>query len=212
MAIRTVDWDLEGRIQVLETHPPAGSNLPGLSIWNIYAVNGTANAYKSPSTGEVVGTRHDRKLAFHSMLLDECLRLQKEGYEVVLAGDMNVARGVLDGYPNLRTAPEEHIKNREDFNSKFFEDEQGFRGVDVFRKVHGDRRAYSYYPRGRTWGESCDRVDLIICSKGLRDCISEADILDSPAERGPSDHVPLFASFTFGETSRKSRKLENDDG
>ncbi|CAD0086086.1 unnamed protein product [Aureobasidium mustum] len=32
--VRTVDWDLEGRIQIVEIEEPK------MSIWNIYAVNG----------------------------------------------------------------------------------------------------------------------------------------------------------------------------
>lgn len=159
--VRAVDWDQEGRFQVIETSAcrnAAGEGWPKLSIWNIYAVNGTSNPYKDSKTGQVVGTRHDRKLAVHKLLLDECLGLRQQGYEVILAGDMNIARGVIDGFPNLRTFPEQHVLNRKDFNEKFFEDEQGFLGVDTFRHVHGEEKGYTYHPRGRPFGSSCDRV------------------------------------------------------
>lgn len=195
--VRTVDWDLEGRFQIIETNPPHDSNWPKLSIWNIYAVNGTDFEYRDSMTGLPAGTRHDRKLAVHKLMLDECLRLEKEGFSVILAGDLNIARDLRDGHPRLRTFPEQHVKNRQDFNAKFFEDSAGLRAVDTFRHLHGDERRYTYYPRGGPFGYSCDRVDLILCSRSLEDRLKTAGMLDSPAERGPSDHIPLYASFRF---------------
>ena len=155
---RTVDWDLEGRFSIIETE--ATARLPKLSIWNIYAVNGTNNPYKDPVTGEVTGTRHDRKLAVHKLILKECLRLETEGYQVILAGDINIARSAIDGFPNLRTFPEQHSRNRADFNEKFFQDEKGLRALDTFRHLHPQQRGYTYYPRGGVFGLSCDRVGV----------------------------------------------------
>ena len=208
--VRTVDWDLEGRIQIIETE--AVNGWPKLSVWNIYAVNGTDNPYKDPKTGEVVGTRHDRKLQVHGLILDECNRLEKESYSVVLAGDLNIARASIDGHPNLRTKPEQHVKNRADFNKKFFDDPSGFRGVDTFRYLHPTEKRYTYFPRAGPFGYSCDRVDLIICSSGLQQRLTTAGMLDTPAERGPSDHVPLFAGFDFGSKPGASPIAEANVG
>lgn len=69
------------------------------------------------------------------------------------------------------------------------------RGVDVFRHIKGEQRKYTYHPRGRVWGESCDRVDLIIVSHSMIDAVVDTDICDSAAERGHSDHVPLWVSI-----------------
>jgi exonuclease III len=158
----------------------------------------------------VLGTRHDRKLAFHRHLLAECLALEKDGWKVILAGDFNVAREEIDGYPYLRTQPHQHVFNRKDFNRKFFEDVDGLMAIDTWRHVHGRRRGYTYYPRGREWGSSCDRVDLIMVSRGFIDELQQgkksgsfvdqvrlvnAGIEESVAERGPSDHVPLWVEF-----------------
>ena len=85
--VREVDWDTEGRVLVIETRSR-------LSLWNVYGVNGTGNPYKSPVTGELAGTRHDRKLAFHELMLTECQRLEKEGWRLVLAGDFNVGKSL----------------------------------------------------------------------------------------------------------------------
>lgn len=194
--VRSVDWDLEGRIQIVETQDPK------LSIWNIYAVNGTDNPYKDSNTGAVVGTRHDRKLAVHKHMLDEAKSLESRGYGVILAGDMNIARSHLDGYPNLRTSPQQHVINRADFNKKFFDAEEGLKAIDTYRHVRGDERGYTYYPRGRKFVSSCDRVDLIICSGSLEKQIVDAGVCATEKERGPSDHVPLFAAFDIGQDDR----------
>jgi exonuclease III len=246
--VRPVDWDLEGRVSVVELLPPAAGptqvlkdntttatqrnqNIEQgrpLALINIYAINGTASPYRSPTTGLVVGTRHDHKLAFHSLLRDECLRLEGRGFHVVVAGDVNVARGVLDGYPNLRTYPRQHCVNRADFNGKFFgvgdnlragayvdgggerrgeektegegEGEETGRcldAVDVFRAMHGRERRYTYYPRTREWGTSCDRVDMVFMSRGLWEAgrVVGTGILNTPQERGLSDHVPIWVEI-----------------
>jgi len=189
--VREVDWDTEGRVLVVETKSK-------LSIWNIYAVNGTTNAYRDPNTGVVIGTRHDRKLAFHKLLLEECKRLEGSGYQVVLAGDINIAPARIDGFPNLRTKPEQHAKNRADFVERFLDSGTGgLHGVDSFRHLHPNVEKYTYHPRNVDWRTSCNRVDLIIVSRKLveRGVLVEAEILESPGERGPSDHCPHFVAL-----------------
>ena len=66
--------------------------------------------------------------------------------------------------------------------------------VGVFRTVHGDKRKYTYYPRTKDWGSSCDRVDLVFVSKVLWEGgrVVATDILDTMLDRGPSDHVPVW--------------------
>jgi exonuclease III len=198
----SVPWDLEGR--VLSTLLPDYTDARMLAVINGYWVNGTSNPYRDPLTGEVSGTRHDYKLQFHQLMLAECQRLEATGYQVVLIGDMNIAPARIDGHPRLRTSPVEHVKNRADFNSKFLGD-TGW-GIDVFRDFHGDARKYTYHPRSRTWGESCDRVDLVVAGKSLmkQEAVVACDIEDSAKERGHSDHVPLWASIDFSKL--KARK------
>jgi exonuclease III len=38
---------------------------------------------------------------------------------------------------------------------------------------------------------------MILISKAIEKCLVEADIKETPADRGPSDHVPLFAVLKF---------------
>ena len=244
-SIREVPWDREGRVQIIETKEMSfpvttalalissstlGETKPNVdqqheyeapgsgtkfALINIYAVNGTSNPYYNTCTGVKVGTRHDRKQAVHTELLFESHDLQRSGFQVVIAGDLNVARDKIDGHPNLRTFPHQHVLNRLDFNTKFFTNKviaetsskarfpresapskkeliEGFNGIDTFRRIHKSERRYSYYPRNRPWGASCDRVDLIIASRSLVDSVTGAGICDNPRDRGPSDHCPIW--------------------
>lgn len=214
--IRTVDWDKEGRVSIIQLLPHVSQDYHKLAIFNIYAVNGTENLYRDPRTGVVKGTRHDRKLVFHRLLAEECLKMEREGWAVMMAGDFNVAPDARDGHPKLRTWPMQHCVNRADFLYRFLgattgmigrmeekeklvkEDEVNrWHGVDVWRETHQHERNYTYHSRTREWGSSCDRVDYVLASKGLFEAgnIFETGILDSEVERGPSDHVPVFASI-----------------
>jgi exonuclease III len=209
--VRPVHWDNEGRVSVVEITCPSSLMSKKLAIFNIYAVNGTDNPYRDPATGAVIGTRHDRKLAFHRLLMKECVRLEKEGWRVVVAGDVNVAPAVIDGHPKLRIFPRQHVLNRGDFKARFLGgeceqkggevEEETFDGVDVWRELNAEERRYTYYPRSREWGSSCDRVDYAIVGRKMWDegMVVDAGILDSAAERGPSDHVPIWVDIRLEE-------------
>lgn len=209
--MRTVDWDAEGRFSVIETK--ASLDLPKLAIFNVYMVNGTENVYKDPTTGTVTGTRHTRKLAVHRLLQAEVRKLESDGYQVIIAGDINIAVASIDGHPNLRVAPQQHVLNRQDFIRRFLDNTDtselktsdatatkhvpgtGLDMADTFRSLHPDKKGYSYYPRGRSFGESCDRVDMILCSRSLEARCTKAGMLATSADRGTSDHVPIYATF-----------------
>lgn len=212
-AVRPASWDKEGRFLIMETK--ATDYMPQLAIINVYAVNGTDNPYKDPQTGRPSGTRHDRKLEVHSLLQAECRRLQDEGFSCIVAGDLNIARTGMDGFPNLRTFPKQHCINRADFEARFIsigkehsddgsEAIPGLGMIDTFRHLHPDKRGYTFYPRTRGFGESCDRVDLILISKELEPFLKGAGMHETPAERGPSDHVPLFAQLDFERLSKEA--------
>ena len=190
--IRMMDWDLEGRVLTLE--------LPDykVAVFNVYAVNGTENPYRDPRTGTLAGTRHDLKRVFHTKLRDECRQYERRGWLVVVAGDLNIARSPIDGFLGIRSGAQ-HVQNRCDFEAKFISNERGLGMLDSFRYLHGDEKKYSYRARGIEWGTSCDRVDLILVSSQAnadgRKILIEADILDEEIERGPSDHLPCYATL-----------------
>lgn len=198
--VREVTWDAEGRFLVCETRPCGV--MPKLAIFNVYAVNGTTNPYRDPATGEIVGTRHDRKLEVHRLLEAECRTLEASGVQVVVAGDINIARSRLDGYPNLRTTPEQHCVNRADFERRFFASaagteevpgaavagsKEGLNMIDSWRHLHPRKAGYTYYSRSRPpFGSSCDRVDMILLSRALEGRLVKAGMHETPADRGPS--------------------------
>ena len=199
-SIFPVAWDSEGRVLVLELAKRK------LAIFNVYAVNGTDYPYRSPRTGAVIGTRHDRKRTFHTELKHACESYEQRGWKVVIAGDLNIAPGSLDGFPGIRLA-DAHVKNRADFAAKFLHPQEigGLAMLDTYRLLHGEERKYSYRPRGIPWGTSCDRVDLILASHTLSQRLLEADLLDDEAERGPSDHVPLYLTLSIlGDEQRSN--------
>lgn len=196
---KSVEWDLEGRVQVIEIPTQ------GLILFNIYAVNGTTNDYRSPTTGKVIGTRHDRKRAFHSLLADEVAAYETKGWEVVVAGDINISRTHVDSFPQLRMG-EEHVRNRADFEEKFIK-EVGM--VDTFRWMHVNARKYSYRPTAKPWGAGGNRVDMILVTKGLRESVKMADVLDSELERGLSDHVPLYVEL---EVKQNETNMQEPEG
>ena len=209
IAVRTVEWDLEGRISVVEVM--CRSTSAKLAIFNIYAVNGTDNVYHDTRTGAVRGTRHDRKREFHRLLMEECKRLEGQSWDVLLVGDMNVAPDERDGYPKLRVFPQEHVINRADFHEKLLEGSNdrkkraGLNGIDIWRKMHGEERRYTYYPRNRQWGTSCDRVDYFVAGWSLWDkgCVKSCGIMNSKEERGHSDHVPIWADFDLSSDTER---------
>lgn len=163
----------------------------GVVIINVYAVNGTTNPYRDTKTGKVMGDRHDRKRDFHSLLAGEVRRYEKGGWEVVVAGDVNVSRTEIDSFPQLRMG-KEHVKSRADFEEKII---KGVGMIDTFRYKRGEQKKFSYRPRNKPWGTGGDRVDMILVTQRLKEAVKEADVLDSEDERGSSDHVPLFVEL-----------------
>ena len=203
---RRPDWELEGRLLVHET-------AFRLVIINGYWLNGTSAPWNN-ANGKPEGTRHDLKLRYHDRILNEVLAYQNQGHHVLLVGDMNVALDKRDGHPNLRTVPFQHVKNRDDFNRKFFSDEQGMQGVDTFRHFHGDSRKYTYYSSHREWGKSCDRVDHIIASRSLSkiSAIVNCDICNTPEDAAHSDHVPIWTTIDASKLDEHCEAIAENPG
>ena len=152
----------------------------------------------------------------HRLLQEECRKLEAEGFGVIIAGDVNIARSAIDGHPNLRTFPKQHCLNRADFEAKFFagrtdqesdakkgSTDGGLGMIDTFRYLHPDKKAYTFYPRTKTFGGSCDRVDMIVMSQFLKDHLKQAGVHETTSERSLSDHVPLYAHLKFEDGSNK---------
>ena len=158
---REVDWDTEGRIVILEMKS-------GWALVNVYALNGTDAPWKDAKGKGPIRTRNERKREFNRLLLRECQAMQARGLRVVLIGDFNIALAEPDSHPRLRME-HPHALARKEFNEEFI---PGANVVDVFRHVHGDKRAFSWFAKGKPQGEDCARVDyalvalaaLVICT------------------------------------------------
>lgn len=201
--VRTVDWDREGRVSVVELRDASMK----LALFNIYAVKGSYKPHRDPETGVETGNRFDRKIVFQRLLMEECSRLKKSGWEVLLAGNMNVAPARIDAYPGLITFPVQHAIYRADFNDRFLgaDGDDEFDGIDVFRKMHDNDRRYTYFPKMKEWKSSCSRLDYFIVGRSMWDkkLVHGTGILDSEAERGLGSHVPIWVDINlnsaFGE-------------
>jgi len=159
---RTVEWDAEGRVHILE--------FGGWALVNVYALNGSDYAWVDPhSEGDTLAaalpqkTRNERKREFNMLLLEEVKTMRFRGLRPVLIGDFNISLAKLDCYPRLRTeAP--HALARKAFNERFLRD-TGV--VDVFRHVHGETKAYSWFAKGKPAGKDAARVDYALVDNGL---------------------------------------------
>lgn len=84
--------------------------------------------------------------------------------------------------------------------------------VDTFRHLHPTRKGYTYYPRAKSFGASCDRVDMILVSRTLQSNLVKAGMHETEQERGPSDHVPLYAELLFDTKQESERDGEQKAG
>jgi exodeoxyribonuclease-3 len=165
-------WDREGRVLVVRKR--------GFAVVNVYAVNGTAKPYFDEA-GRAVGDRHAFKRRFQAQIMDLGRELRAAG-GVVIAGDWNVSPTRLDVHPRLRTE-EPHARARAELQERLRA--EGF--VDVWRALHPDERAYTWFNR-RARALDAARVDYIVVSADLVPRVEAAAILD----RLPcSDHAPV---------------------
>jgi exodeoxyribonuclease III len=163
------NFDSEGRFVI--TH------FKDFVLYNVYFPNGASGV-----------VRHSFKQEFLK-LFTEHLSKQLKTKEVILVGDYNVAHKPEDVYDPVRLAktsgflPEE----REWFDGFL---DVGF--VDTFRYKHPDvKDKYSWWsyfelarPANRGW-----RIDYVCVSKGLKDRVIEAGIMD---DQQGSDHCPVW--------------------
>ena len=124
------------------------------------------------------------RIAWDEVFYEYITKLPKPA---VICGDFNVARTDLDVYDETAAAacagytPQE----RESFETNFLDS-----FVDVFRALHPDTRAYtwwSYYSRGREKNEG-ERIDYWLASPDMMDRIRGIRILDDVFG---SDHCPV---------------------
>ena len=186
----TFDWDREGRACL--SHLRAA----GITVGNVYAVNGTSRPHWDHEHDAVHGDRHAFKQAFIARLGRELATLQAHGLPLLLAGDWNVSRSRIDTTPRLRTE-EPHATARRRFNEEFVD---GLDLVDVFRECHPDTRAYTWFNKRARGGRlDAARVDFVLASGALAPRVIACGIDETPDARPGSDHAPFWVAL---ETER----------
>jgi exodeoxyribonuclease III len=174
-------WDREGRV--------LGVLLPELSLCviNVYAVNGSDKPHFDHQSGQFSGDRHAFKRRFQADLIAYVRHVCSDN-QLVLIGDWNVSRTALDTWPRLRTE-NPHAQARAMFNETLM---PALAVEDVFRTLHPERRAYTWFNRLARPGKlDAARVDFALVSRSLLGQVERAAIYEEPTQRFHSDHAPI---------------------
>ena len=134
------------------------------------------------------GKDYPAKLAFFKALSAWVKQLHAEGRELVLCGDMNIARTEIDVHPRERKPiigqlPEER---------ELFEDLLGDNLVDVGRAMHPqDENMFSWWAPWRNMRQRNIgwRLDYVLASKSIAERAVRCDVLK---DIGTSDHAPVM--------------------
>jgi exodeoxyribonuclease-3 len=175
-------WDREGRLVVVV--------LPSLrlGVANVYAVNGTNKPHFDHEAGRHVGDRHAWKRRFHEHLADVVRAADEGGLDTLLIGDFNVSQTRADTTPRLRTE-EPHAGSRAHFTKTLLAD---LGMVDVFRALHPDARAYTWFSRrSRPSRLDAARVDFALLPERRLGDVTKAWIDEGEAGHHGSDHAPV---------------------
>ncbi|CAO2657664.1 Nn.00g037900.m01.CDS01 [Neocucurbitaria sp. VM-36] len=182
--------DAEGRCLVLE--------FPAFVLFGVY----------SPANSN--GLRDDFRLGFLTSLDTRIRNLSKMGKKVILTGDLNVSRDLIDtakAEDNMRSEGITHdeylnMPNRRIFNQLLLngkvpgERDEG-REVsilyDLCREFHPKREGmFTHWEQkiNARPGNFGSRIDFILCSSSIKDWFKEANIQEGLMG---SDHCPVYA-------------------
>lgn len=138
------------------------------------------------------GKDFDAKIAFMNSLIEYAAGIRQRGLQLVLCGDLNVARSEMDVHPKERkpNAVGQLPQERQLLEQLIA---QGL--VDVGRKLYPDDE--NYFTWWAPWRNLRQRnigwrLDYVLASEGLADRALSAPSL---REVGTSDHAPVVATF-----------------
>jgi exodeoxyribonuclease-3 len=135
------------------------------------------------------GKDYGAKLRFLQGLVDWVLALHAEGCELILCGDINIARADIDVHPKERKPG---IIGQRAEERALFEALVGDALIDVTRALDPDNAGlFTWWPpwrdmRKRNVGW---RIDYILASRRIADQATECRVL---ADIGTSDHAPVM--------------------
>lgn len=160
------DFDMESRI--------VQAALGNLVVASVYVPNG--------------GKDYAAKLAFLERLVEWARRLHEEGREVILCGDINIARSEIDVHPRER---KDGVIGQRPEERELFGALLGSHLVDIGRQMQPDNdRLFSWWPPWRNMRERNIgwRIDYILASRSIAGRATACVVL---ADVGTSDHAPV---------------------
>lgn len=190
MGVDPAALDAEGRCLVLE--------FPAFVLFGVY----------SPANSN--GLRDDFRYGFLDMLDTRIRNLTKMGKNVILTGDLNVSRDLIDtakAEDNMKAEGMTHDEylstpNRRIFNQLLFngkvsgERDEGREEpvlYDLCREFHPDREGmYTHWEQkiNARPGNFGSRIDFVLCSIKIKDWFNESNIQEGLMG---SDHCPVYA-------------------
>ena len=141
------------------------------------------------------GKDYAAKLNFLQSLVAWAHLLHAQGRELVLCGDINIARADIDVHPKERKPG---VIGQRDEERALFASLLGDNLVDVTRTLDPDNdRLFSWWPpwrdmRKRNIGW---RIDYILASRAIAERATECKVL---ADIGTSDHAPIMMTVPHG--------------
>src|SRR5262245_40349855 len=160
------EFDMESRIVQLA--------LGNLVLASVYVPNG--------------GKDYAAKVNFMNQLIAWVKRLHEEGRELVLCGDINIARTDLDVHPRERKPG---VIGQRPEERQLFESLIGEHLVDVGRALDpSNERLFTWWPPWRNMRQRNIgwRLDYILASKAIAERATSCKVL---ADIGTSDHAPI---------------------
>ncbi len=169
------EFDAEGRY--------VRADFGKLSVISVYLPSGSAGEHRQQS-----------KFRFMAEFYPHLARLAKEGREIILCGDWNIAHQEIDlknwrgNRKNSGFLPEER-----QWLTQVFE-ELGF--VDVFRRIDPRPDQYTWWSnRGQAWAKNVGwRIDYHVATPGIAARARKVKIYK---DRRFSDHAPLTIDYDY---------------
>ncbi len=175
----SVDVLDEGRIN--ELHFNIGDKK--IAFFNVYFPNGQSKE-----------ERLVYKMEFYDRFLEHCENLKKEGFSIIVCGDVNTAHKEIDlARPKANEKTSGFLPMERDWITKFLD--CGY--IDTFRQVNGDiEDKYSWWSyRANARANNVGwRIDYFYVSEDLKDFVKDAYILDDVLG---SDHCPIGLEMAF---------------
>jgi exodeoxyribonuclease-3 len=164
-------FDMETRI--------VAADVGNLTIASVYVPNG--------------GKDYAAKIEFLRSLAQWSRGLHEAGRELILCGDLNVARTDVDVHPRERKPG---IIGQRPEERALFETLFDAHSVDVGRALHpDDDRMFTWWAPWRNLRQRNIgwRIDYVVATKSIASRVSECAVL---ADVGTSDHAPVMMTWT----------------